>query len=214
MPEGVRSRWLRLGDGACSAMVLFAQVTCSCILLATVVYIAWYAIMTRGELVPMSSWRDAVWLTPYAATIAFGQRLRQHVTRRPERSWAHAWFLGLALLALFRSFSWFQDPMHDIGMALGSHGRWGCGVVDDDGSPYYTLRDDTVPFILFVPVVLVVALHGLVTQRQGIREAATRLGVRADAWCSVGVAFVSAAISALVMWLLTLLLRAWLVAAG
>jgi len=66
---------------------------------------------------------------------------------------------------MLASFEWFQDPMHDIALTFGSHGRWGCGTVNEDGSPYFLLRDSTMPFILFAPVLLATAAHWVASKR-------------------------------------------------
>jgi hypothetical protein len=168
MPGSTRHGWTHLRDRACVAAVLLAQIVCAGILLVTAAFVVWCMTSGPEPLYPVSK-MGALWLLPYAATIAAGQRLRQHLVQRPERRRAHATFLGLTLLALFSSLGWFRDPMHDIALFFGSHGRWGCSVVNDDGSPYYLLRDDTMPFILFAPVLLTVAAHGLATRRSQVR---------------------------------------------
>ena len=104
-------------------------------------------------------------LLPYVGTIVTGQRLRQALHGRPGRRWAHAWFLGFTLASLLASLSWFKDPMHDIALIFGSHGRWACETVNADGSPAYLLRDSTVPFMLFLPSLLAVAGHWLTSKR-------------------------------------------------
>jgi hypothetical protein len=87
-------------------------------------------------------------------------------------AWRHACFFGFALASLLESLEWFRDPMHDIASFFGSHGRWGCGLFNDDGSHAFLLRDDTMPFLLFAPVLLTTAGHWLAcrhtTAAQGV----------------------------------------------
>lgn len=60
---------------------------------------------------------------------------------------------------------WFEQPMHDIALIFGSHGRWGCQLYDDQG-PAYLLRDSTLPFILFGPILGTNAAHWLFAGRK------------------------------------------------
>lgn len=130
-------------------------------LLATVVYAGWCA---GHGLYPMSAFSWLL-LLPLVGTIVAGQSLRQTQCSRPARPWHHAWFFGFTLASLLESLEWFRDPMHDIGLFFGSHGRWGCGLFNDDGSHAFLLRDDTVPFLLFAPVLLATAGHWLACRR-------------------------------------------------
>jgi hypothetical protein len=59
-------------------------------------------------------------------------------------------FLGIMGAAIF-----FRDPMHDLALVFGSHGRFGCMTLDDDGSNAYWLHGGTLPFILFGPPAVV-----------------------------------------------------------
>lgn len=136
---------------------MVGQLVSTIILLATVLYAGWCA--CHGSY-PMSA---TAWLLllPFVGTIAAGQSLRQTLRGRPARPWRHACFFAFAFASLLESLEWFRDPMHDIASLFGSHGRWGCGLFNDDGSHAFLLRDDTVPFLLFAPVLFTTAGHWL-----------------------------------------------------
>jgi hypothetical protein len=82
------------------------------------------------------------------------------------RLWAYAVLMVTTLLALWFSFMWFRDPMHDIGLFFGSHGRWGCATIHADGSRVHLIRDDTVPWLLFAPLLIAEAAHDILKQRR------------------------------------------------
>jgi hypothetical protein len=156
----VRATVRSVVDAACAAAVIVGQLVSGAMLVASALYAAWVA--SHGPY-PLSV-TDWLLLLPFVGTIVTGRRLRQTLRSRPPRPWAHAWFMGFALASLVESFAWFRDPMHDIALFFGSHGRWGCGVFNDDGSSAFLLRDDTMPFILFAPVLLAAAGHWLLTR--------------------------------------------------
>lgn len=147
-------------DVTCAAAVVLGQAVSVGVILATALYWGW---CFANGLPPDSN--IVLLLLPFAGTVVTGRRLQRTLHGRPRRPWAHAWFFGFALASMFASLEWFKDPMHDIALTFGSHGRWGCGVVNEDGSPYFLLRDSTVPFILFAPVLVVTALHWLLSRR-------------------------------------------------
>lgn len=76
---------------------------------------------------------------------------RRQLLHHGIRLWAYAALAAATLLALWFSFMWFRDPMHDIGLFFGCHGRWGCSVINADGTHARLIRDDTVPWLLFTP---------------------------------------------------------------
>ena len=69
--------------------------------------------------------------------------------------------MGVAalLIAMIGSRFWFDVPMHDLALALGSHGRWGC-LTSDDSGPYYLVRTETAPIMLFGPLIVLLAWRG------------------------------------------------------
>jgi hypothetical protein len=151
----------------CAAAVVLGQAVSIAILMATVLYAGYCAIF---GLYPLSA-KSAFALLPFAGTIVAGRNLRRKLQGRPHWRMAHAWFLGFTLASMLASLEWFKGPMHDIALAFGSHGRWGCSVYDEDGSPVYLLRDSTVPFILFVPILSVAAAHWFATRRARVPAA-------------------------------------------
>src|SRR5689334_15498020 len=159
MAESLRPTRNAVADAVCAAAVVVGQAVSIAILSATILYIGWCA--TRG-LQPLSL-VGALTLLPFVGTIVAGRGLRQKLQRRRARPWAHAWFVGFALASMLVSFEWFRNPMHDIALIFGSHGRWGCGTVNADGSPVFFLRDSTVPFLLFAPILVLTAGHWLLS---------------------------------------------------
>lgn len=150
-----------VADAACASAIVVGQVVSAAILLATALYLGWLAINGFDPL----SFTSAFVLLPFAGTIVAGRNLWRGLRSRPPPRFAHAWFLGFAFASMLASLARFKDPMHDIAMLFGSHGRWGCGVYGADGSAFYLLRDSTVPFLLFVPLLGITAAHFFVSRR-------------------------------------------------
>lgn len=155
--KNTANRYRTIANVVCATEVVFGQSVSASILLATALYVGWCGTWCFYLL----SVPSLLMLLPYVGTIVSGQYLRNKLRRQLDRPWAHAYFIGFALASMLVSLQWFKDPMHDIGILFGSHGRWGCQAVNDDGSPAYFLRDRTVPLILFAPVLLVTAGHWL-----------------------------------------------------
>ena len=148
--------------------IVFGQAVSIAIVIATVANAGW-SIAHGLEASLVLSVPDVLGLLPFVGTVVVGRRLRQSLRSGSGRPFEHAWFLGFALASMLMSFSWFQSPMHDIALTFGSHGRWGCSDVNEDGSSVYLLRDTTMPFILFAPVLVATAGHWLA--RGGLRSA-------------------------------------------
>ena len=152
-----------VADAACATAVVVGQVVSGAILFATVVYGGWVA---AGGFNPFS-FIDELHLLPFLGTIVAGRNLRRTLHGRPPPHSAYVWFIGFVIASTLASLEWFKDPMHDIAAWFGSHGRFGCGVYGEDGTPAFLLRDATMPFILFAPVLVVTAAHWLVSRRAG-----------------------------------------------
>lgn len=148
-------------DAVCATAVVVGQVVSGAIFLATVLYGGWLAVNGFDPF----SFISEIRLVPFLGTIVAGRNLRKTLHGRPPRPFAHAWFVGFVVASTLASLEWFKDPMHDIAAWFGSHGRFGCGVYGEDGSPAFLLRDETMPFILFAPVLLVTSAHWLVRTR-------------------------------------------------
>ncbi len=69
--------------------------------------------------------------------------------RSPKRHLRRWIYLLLSVVVLWFSFKFFVSPMHDIALWFGSHGRFGCRIIDSDGNPITWLDQDTLPWILF-----------------------------------------------------------------
>lgn len=55
---------------------------------------------------------------------------------------------GLALVA---ALIFFNGVAHDIALALGFHGRFGCHTIEAQGQSSYLLDESTLPWLLFLP---------------------------------------------------------------
>jgi hypothetical protein len=146
---------------SCAVAVVAGQVVSVAILVATALYVGWYA---ANGFDPLSLTNYFV-LLPFLGTIVTGRHLRRALRHRPPPPFAHGLFFAFAFASMLASLAWFKNPMHDIAMLFGSHGRWGCGVYDADGSPRFLLRDSTVPFLLFVPILLATSGHFFMSRR-------------------------------------------------
>lgn len=70
------------------------------------------------------------------------------------------------IAATLASASFSSGPMHDIALSWGSHGRWGCRVVDEGGRSVYLVTSRTLPLLLFVPPLTLVGLLGMTVLRR------------------------------------------------
>jgi hypothetical protein len=81
--------------------------------------------------------------------------LRRELVNGRYRAWAYCAALLSTVAAMPVAFIWFRTPMHDFALRFyESHGRWGC--TDDS----LWIRDATVPWILFCPVIAGIVSHG------------------------------------------------------
>lgn len=142
-------------DAAFGSVLLLSGTVCALIMLATLVY----QITCRMEYPDATQPRLWPAYLPYAAVIASIVFARRHLFGNGVRLWTYSVLAIATILALWFSFMWFRDPMHDIALFFGSHGRWGCSVINADGTHGRLIRDDTVPWMLFVPVLLTGVAH-------------------------------------------------------
>jgi hypothetical protein len=160
MPKGRRfSSWV-VASAVCAVAVALAQAVSLAIVFATILYSSYCMLQGFNQV----SLVDVLKLLPFVGTIVVGQGLRQNLRHQRDEPWVHGCFVAFTLGAMIVSFGWFKDPMHDIALFFGSHGRWGCGTVNADGSESFTVRDDTAPLILFTPVLLATAAHWLASR--------------------------------------------------
>jgi hypothetical protein len=124
----------------------------SALLLGIALHTTWWLLSGVVTL----SWFDMLLLLPYAGMIAAGRNLRRSLSLGEREQVAYALFGLCGVAALLVSFRWFQDPMHDIALWFGSHGRWGCSGPAEDGSDFL-LNDSTVPELIFLPILLATA---------------------------------------------------------
>lgn len=80
--------------------------------------------------------------------IVLSVMIRNQIAKSELKSWTPAVFYIESLFTILISFMFFSGPMHDIALALGSHGRF--PALGLDGSlPIF--NHITVPLILFLP---------------------------------------------------------------
>jgi hypothetical protein len=105
-------------------------------------------------------------LVPHIAFLLLSVFVRRRLLQSTVPSWAHMAVVFCVAATLWSAFIWFRAPMHDIGLVFDSHGRWGCRLVDADGSPQYFIRDNTVPWMIFSPLILAATGHWIWSRRQ------------------------------------------------
>jgi hypothetical protein len=156
-------RYCHAADATFGFIFLVTAMICIGIVVATGVYQAWCRIQgLRG--IPF---KGLVFLLPYVAMAVMAFISRQHLLRGGLPGWCYASLLVANVAAFWLAFGWFRGPMHDLALLCGSHERWGCGVVNSDGTPYYLIRDATVPWFLFTPPAVATIAHWIWSQRRG-----------------------------------------------
>jgi hypothetical protein len=139
-------------DALLGAMLLLGQFTCVLILGATA---AWFINAQKygGVYLP----GVCLMAAPFVFMFVGAWLLRRELFCGGYSIWAYKVAVFSTILSMCFAFFWFQDPMHDIALWFGSHGRWGCYEIQEDGM--YYIRDATVPWILFAPIVAAILLH-------------------------------------------------------
>jgi len=79
---------------------------------------------------------------------------------------------GLLIAMVGSGGGWFAEPMHDLTSGLGLEGRWSGAVTDDTGDFYFWTMSDA-PFVVFGPVIALLAWRGWRVAR---RRTARRFG--------------------------------------
>ena len=151
----MKKRYISKADAALGAILLYAFCGVTLMILASVAYFACFPIY--GRAMPT---RMVIGLAPFFLFLVTVLIVRRCLFRGSIRTWKYALLLAATGLALWFSIGWFRDPMHDIGMFFGSHGRWGCYC------PGYIIRDRTAPWLLFGPVFVAVIAHRGWNRRQ------------------------------------------------
>jgi hypothetical protein len=77
--------------------------------------------------------------------------------------------LGGLMLAMLASAHWFDGPMHDLSLVIGAHGRWGCLLLDERGAPQYFIRSQTIPLLIFVPLMGLIGWRGAMAVAANVR---------------------------------------------
>jgi hypothetical protein len=153
-------RYDRRLDAICAAVVLVPATIVVRMLAASAAYF-W---MMRRYLDSVHLWgflaREGLSAFFVAEAVRMRVRLRCGTVDKPQ----YVRFAAASALAIVASSMWFVWPMHDIGLLFGSHGRWGCSTITAGGWPAYLLCDVTVPWLLFVPMMLIVAGHAFATR--------------------------------------------------
>jgi hypothetical protein len=144
-------QYKNIGDALFGLVLLLGSFICFLMITSTIAYL--YPDFGRG---PFSLLR---YLAPYFALIIISQIARHQLLRSKVPTLSYILLFACAIAAMWRSFGWFSGFMHDFALLLGSHGRWGCGAVNADGSPYYVIRDATVPWLIFTPLAVACVGH-------------------------------------------------------
>jgi hypothetical protein len=146
-------------DGVFGLVLLVTSVVLFLLIASTLAYFAW--LPTVRGLIP---WGQAKLLLPFGVFIAFAFVVRRRLLGGRVPNWGYQCLLATLCVVVYSSRFWFMDPMHDITLFFGSHGRWGCRALNPDGTPYYLVRDETAPWLLFTPPALVTLLHWIWTR--------------------------------------------------
>jgi hypothetical protein len=153
-------------DVALWIVLLLGLLACTCMIVATIAnQVATLAMLSDGlHLSPMAkkvpTFRIIAFeALPFILMITAILFTEQHLKRGKIPRGAYIFLLGTTVLAFGWAFIWFQHPMHEIAMYFGSHGRWGCGAVNADGSYFYIIRDATAPWMIFSPMIVVFITH-------------------------------------------------------
>jgi len=132
--------------GAC---LVYASTVLTLMTVASVVHACSFS--SFGLLFPWDYVRNAV---PLALFVVAASLARFFLLKGTMPVWVWRTLIVAAMLAVWYSYIWFQDPMHDIALFFGSHWRWGCWA------PGYIVRDSTMPWFLFTPVLIAMWWHG------------------------------------------------------
>ena len=92
----------------------------------------------------------AFWLLAVGCTAT-----RYQMQRGPAKPLTLLLVIIPSIWILWHQRVWFASALHDIALKFYSHGRFGCQSIDERGNPYFTFRDNTVPWLLIGPPLLV-----------------------------------------------------------
>ncbi|MBN1546960.1 MAG: hypothetical protein JW902_09895 [Syntrophaceae bacterium] len=126
---------------ACSLIV---KLICStCMALAVLLYWA-YCIQNYG--IAAQYWILGIILIP---AILVSIYLLMDLRKGQIRKWLSSIFFVESFFTIFVAMVYFEEPMHDIALDFfGYHGRF---VVSGLNKSPYLLNSDTLPFVLFLP---------------------------------------------------------------
>ena len=155
-------RYPNTADAAMGLVLVVAAVACITIIVATAAY------QIFGRITYPDSTQPILWSAylPFLAMLCGVIVTRHLLLRTRVPTWTYVLLLAVTGLAIPYSLIWFSNPMHDIALLFGSHGRWGCSTINEDGSPHYLIRDDTVALMLFAPVALATIAHWVWPRRR------------------------------------------------
>jgi hypothetical protein len=164
------SMWRDAPDLLLRASAEGARVTGVSLVLAAAAYAAWA--------VPLGPWLGHTAAEAAVAGVllfAVGHYARRQLARGAPG--AGGVVTSIALLAClwiarFAGQDWLSGPMHDIALAHGTHGRWGCTTVNPDGSDLYFFDDFTVPWLVVLPLMIAVAAQAILRRVPAARERA------------------------------------------
>jgi hypothetical protein len=66
------------------------------------------------------------------------------------------------VIAVRGAIWWFSNPLYAFTFTLrfGGDDRWGCCTVDQAGNPHYIINSETAPWMLFGPLIVLIAWRG------------------------------------------------------
>lgn len=126
----------------------------------------WHSLMWLFVEMPLSFIAELLLIVPYLVLIVMIFVFRHHLFRGHVPRWGYLGLLAATFTALWFACGWFIDPMHDIGLLFDSHGRWGCRMKDESGANVYFIRDNTAPWLLYGPLILVITGHWFRSRRR------------------------------------------------
>ncbi len=150
-------QYKNIGDALFGLVLLLGSLICFLMFTSTIAYV-----LPGGKFL----FSLLPYLAPYFALIIISQIVRHQLLRSKVPTLSYILLVACVIAAMWRSFDWFSGFMHDFALLLGSHGRWGCGTVNADGSPYYVIRDATVPWLIFAPLALACIGHWVWTRKR------------------------------------------------
>ena len=152
--------WVIIGHGALAAV--FAVLTAVNLVTSSLLQLG-----AAAGTQPLASVIALVGFVPIALVAV---HRRRELTSGDASDRLKALYFIASGLAVVAALVFFRGIAHDVALWFGIHGRFGCHVVDDAGHDPYLIDGDSLPWLLFLPEPLVVAvLLRLSSRARGLR---------------------------------------------